>query len=57
MDNMFRPVGLDEVPVCENLFAAGAILSGYNRISEKSGLGVAISTGYFAGNIVANFVG
>ena len=57
VDNMFRPVGLDEVPVCKNLFAAGAILSGYNRISEKSGLGVAISTGYFAGNIVANFVG
>jgi len=56
VDNMFRPVGLDGTPVYENLFAAGAILSGYSRVSEKSGLGVAISTGYFAGNIVANFV-
>ena len=56
VDNMFRPVGLGGVPVCENLFAAGAILSGYNRISEKSGLGVAISTGYFAGNIAASLV-
>lgn len=56
VDNMFRPVGLDGVPVCENLFAAGAILSGYNRVSEKSGLGVAISTGYFAGKIAASLV-
>lgn len=56
VDNIFRPVGLDGTPVYENLFAAGAILSGYNRASEKNGLGVAISTGYFVGNIAASLV-
>ncbi len=32
-----------------NLFAAGSILANYDYISEKSGLGVALTTGYRAG--------
>jgi len=56
VDSRLHPVGLDGTPIYENLFAAGAILSGYSRVSEKSGLGIAISTGYFAGNITASFM-
>ncbi|MHA2062704.1 MAG: anaerobic glycerol-3-phosphate dehydrogenase subunit GlpB [Candidatus Sifarchaeia archaeon] len=35
--------------VITNLFAAGSILANYDYISEKSGLGVALTTGYLAG--------
>ncbi len=35
--------------VLTNLFAAGSILANYDYISEKSGLGVALTTGYLAG--------
>ncbi len=34
--------------VVENLYCAGAVLSGYNPVREGSGGGVAISTGYHA---------
>jgi len=38
----------------KNLFCAGAILSGYNPVSEGSGGGVAISTGYNAALKIIN---
>ncbi len=35
-------------PLVKNLFCAGAVLAGYNPISEGSGGGVAAGTGYYA---------
>ncbi|NWF95463.1 MAG: anaerobic glycerol-3-phosphate dehydrogenase subunit B [Candidatus Thorarchaeota archaeon] len=49
VDSHFRPVNPDGTVVAHNLFAAGALLSGYNYSSEKSGLGVAMVTGRRAG--------
>lgn len=37
----------------DRLFAAGSIIAGYDYISEKSGLGVALATGYAAGQSAA----
>ncbi|TFG29938.1 anaerobic glycerol-3-phosphate dehydrogenase subunit B [Candidatus Thorarchaeota archaeon] len=48
VDPRFRPINEDGIEWAENLFAAGAILAGYNYSVEKSGLGVAITTGYYA---------
>ncbi|MFP4475571.1 MAG: glycerol-3-phosphate dehydrogenase subunit GlpB [Desulfatibacillaceae bacterium] len=47
VDNELRPTGPDGETV-ENLFCAGAVLSGYNPVQEGSGSGVAIATGYHA---------
>jgi len=44
-----RPRGPDGGPVFENLFAAGTVLAGADTIAERSGLGVALTTGYVAG--------
>ncbi len=38
----------------ENLFCVGAVLANYNPVSEGSGSGVAISTGYRAGQLIAS---
>ena len=48
VDPHFRPVQEDGVEWSSNLFAAGSILAGYDYSSEKSGLGVAATTGYIA---------
>jgi len=45
IDNRFNPVSDNGKPI-KNLFCAGSVLSGYNPISEGSGGGVAVSTGY-----------
>jgi len=55
-DSMFRPTGTDGQPVADNVFAAGSILSRYNYSAEKSGLGVALATGYAAGANAADYV-
>jgi glycerol-3-phosphate dehydrogenase subunit B len=55
-DSRFRPVGPDGQPVADNMFAAGSMLSRYNYLTEKSGLGVALSTGYAAGTNAADYV-
>jgi len=48
IDPQFRPVREDGLEWAENVFAAGAILAGYNYSVEKSGLGVALTSGYGA---------
>ena len=58
VDPEFRPVDKDGVHYAENLYCAGSILAGYNYPAEKSGLGVALVTGYAAGqNSVAHIKG
>lgn len=49
VDPEFRPVANDGIHYAENLFCAGSILAGYNYTSEKSGLGVALTTGHAVG--------
>lgn len=41
----------------ENVFAAGSVLGGYDYCTEKSGLGVALSTGYMAGHNAYMYAG
>jgi len=54
VDPKFRPVTEAGTEWALNLFAAGAVLAGYNYSIEKSGLGVAATSGYNAAkNIVA----
>ncbi|TFG98027.1 anaerobic glycerol-3-phosphate dehydrogenase subunit B [Candidatus Thorarchaeota archaeon] len=48
VDPQYRPVTEEGLEWAENLFAAGAILAGYNYSVEKSGLGVAATSGYSA---------
>ena len=48
IDSQFRPVREDGLEWADNLFAAGAVLAGYNYSVEKSGLGVALTSGYSA---------
>jgi glycerol-3-phosphate dehydrogenase subunit B len=58
VDPEFRPVAKDGVHFAENLFCAGSILAGYSYSVEKSGLGVALATGYTAGqNSVSSMKG
>ncbi|MFX1416036.1 MAG: anaerobic glycerol-3-phosphate dehydrogenase subunit GlpB [Promethearchaeota archaeon] len=56
VDHFLRPVNPDGHVAAENLFAAGSILAGYNYAMEKSGLGVALATGYYAGEAAASNV-
>ncbi|MEM4446927.1 MAG: anaerobic glycerol-3-phosphate dehydrogenase subunit GlpB [Candidatus Jordarchaeales archaeon] len=47
-----KPVMGDKT-LYDNLFVAGSIISGYNYVREKSGMGVAAVTGYIAGEEAA----
>ena len=49
VDNCLSPVDGTGEKMFENVFAAGRILGGYDFAKEKSGHGVAIATGWFAG--------
>jgi len=49
VDEELRPL----VPGCRRLFVAGSTLAGYDPAVEKDGLGVALATGYVAGNAAA----
>ncbi len=53
VDMDFRPIDADGVERARNLFCAGSILAKYNYSLEKSGLGVALSTGFAAGRNAA----
>ena len=55
VDPKFRPVREDGMEWATNLFAAGSILTGYDYMSEKSGLGVAATSGYSAAKSAINF--
>ncbi len=49
VDTMLRPVSGTGELCHPNIFVAGALLGGYDYAHEKSGLGVALATGYRAG--------
>jgi glycerol-3-phosphate dehydrogenase subunit B len=49
VDNTLRPVNADTRVIYKNLYAAGAVLSGYNYIYDKTGMGTAMITGAKAG--------
>jgi glycerol-3-phosphate dehydrogenase subunit B len=49
IDASLRPLDRFDTPVSENLFAAGSIIGEYNYVTDKCGFGVAILTGYRAG--------
>ena len=53
MNGALQPLNLEGRPVAENIFAAGAILGGYDYVRELSGLGTAIITGFLAGKNAA----
>ncbi len=42
--------------IYDNLFVAGSLISGYNYVREKSGMGIAATTGYIAGLSAASCV-
>lgn len=48
-DTDLRPLSQDGAVFCENLLAAGSILAGHDSYGEKSTEGIAIATGYAAG--------
>ncbi len=56
IDSGLRPVGLSGQPCDPRLFAAGSVISGYDPAADKTGLGVAIFTGYLAGEAGASLV-
>ena len=56
VDSDMKPIDSDGHARFANLFAAGSVLAGYDYLSEKSGLGVALVTGYAAGLNATRFV-
>jgi len=56
VDENLQPLDLEGRIIYKNLFAAGGIIAQADSMSEKSGGGVAVSTGYQAGKLAANFV-
>ncbi len=56
LDPHFRPVNEDGIEWAPNLFSAGAILAGYDYSIEKSGLGVAATSGYSAAKSAIDFI-
>jgi glycerol-3-phosphate dehydrogenase subunit B len=54
VDDTLRPVDADRRALYENLFAAGTTLAGCDPIRERSFDGVALATGYAAGNLVSS---
>jgi glycerol-3-phosphate dehydrogenase subunit B len=56
LDPRFRPVNEDGVEWTSNLFSAGAVLAGYEYSIEKSGLGVAATSGFSAAKHAVDFI-
>ncbi|TET12042.1 MAG: anaerobic glycerol-3-phosphate dehydrogenase subunit B [Candidatus Thorarchaeota archaeon] len=56
VDPQFRPIQEDGVEWVKNLFAAGSVLAGYNYSVEKSGLGVAVTSGFSAAMSAISYV-
>jgi glycerol-3-phosphate dehydrogenase subunit B len=52
----FQPVNENGEIIYENLFACGSILSGYDYLREKSGMGTALISGIFVGEEVNKYV-
>jgi glycerol-3-phosphate dehydrogenase subunit B len=53
IDGSLRALDQGGRPVHPRLFAAGSVISGYDPASDKTGLGVAIFTGYLAGELAS----
>ncbi len=53
IDAELRPLNRHNNPAFDNLFAAGSIIGEYDYIRDRCGLGVAILTGYAAGEHAA----
>jgi glycerol-3-phosphate dehydrogenase subunit B len=56
VDPHFRPIQEDGVEWTRNLFAAGSVLAGYNYSVEKSGLGVALTSGFSAAHSAISYI-
>jgi glycerol-3-phosphate dehydrogenase subunit B len=56
IDAGLRPLGPQGTLFDPRLFAAGSVISGYDPAADKTGLGVAIFTGYLAGEAAAALV-
>jgi glycerol-3-phosphate dehydrogenase subunit B len=56
VDSQFRPIQEDGLEWADNLFAAGAVLAGYDYSVEKCGLGVALTSGYNAVKSAIEFI-
>ncbi|MFO7835442.1 MAG: anaerobic glycerol-3-phosphate dehydrogenase subunit GlpB [Candidatus Thorarchaeota archaeon] len=56
VDSSLKPVGRNGKPVGKNFFCAGSVIAGYRYPTEKSGLGVALLSGYVAGKQVAQYL-
>jgi glycerol-3-phosphate dehydrogenase subunit B len=54
IDRRLRPLDASGEPVYENLHAAGSIIGEYDYVADKCGLGVAVLTGYLAGEQAAS---
>ena len=52
-DARLRPLGRDGRPVRPDVFAAGAVLEGYDGPRDRCGGGVAVLTGHLAGRLAA----
>lgn len=52
-DDRLRPLGRDGAVAAANLFAAGDLLEGHDPTTDGSGLGVAATTGFWAGRWAA----
>ncbi|HLL54808.1 MAG TPA: FAD-binding protein, partial [Myxococcaceae bacterium] len=53
IDASLRPLGEDGAPAFPHIYAAGSVIQGYDAAADKTGLGVAIFTGYLAGEAAA----
>jgi glycerol-3-phosphate dehydrogenase subunit B len=52
VNERLQPAGPDGTPLFTNVHFAGRILGGYDYATEKSGSGVALATGHYAGTLV-----
>ncbi|MGQ9695001.1 MAG: anaerobic glycerol-3-phosphate dehydrogenase subunit GlpB [Thermodesulfobacteriota bacterium] len=57
VDKNLQPVNADGKVVYKNLFAAGGIIGHSDSMAEKSGGGIALATGYLAGELAAKYAG
>ena len=48
-DDAMRPLGADDAPAFDNLYAAGAVIGDRGVVRGPSGMGLAILSGYLAG--------
>jgi glycerol-3-phosphate dehydrogenase subunit B len=53
IDNSLRPLDFLGEPIYDNLLAAGSVIGEYDFTADKCGLGVAVLTGYLAGEKAA----